>query len=313
MASVHVSALEAPVDRVPAHVVALSPIVVQINHSLDNLGVLKPVVLPSYAKGWAPGGTSSSFMNPGWSNEDGDDRPVFGNTGGLAGLNQALNHEGLPGVSINRGDQTSDAGDNNENSATKIDGFGPNKDQSWVIPGGKDYTGKIIDVEPDGQKGSAFETGGAIQIEKHAVLVYGYGDGQSKPSFSIFPRGWWDPNPANDGTTSGPGLAPVDGSGHPSISVPGSKVDAENQLAKTIPGAKKADLATLARMNQRMGGGASSTPGVATQGHINPNPGDNDGPSRTEDASYLKVARTSADLVFDPVPDKLVIGAERHG
>jgi hypothetical protein len=66
-------------------------------------------------------------------------------------------------------------------------------------------------------------------------------------------------------------------------------------------------------MNQRMGGGASSTPGVATQGHINPNPGDNDGPSSKEDASYLKAARTSMDLVWDPVPDQLVVRAQKHG
>jgi hypothetical protein len=241
--------------------------------------------------------------NSGEGGDEGTGIPGFGSASGLAGLNQALNREGLPGLTLPTGFAAEGSDDA---SVLKFQDSNGHAD-FIVIPGGQDYNGMVFDIPADGKKGSVFQTGGAVEVKDNSTLtIYGYGNGKQRTYSVSWPRGAnWRPNPADDGTTSGPGKAPVDGTGNlPPI---GGKVDGENKLQATMKGqaVKGSQFAILAHLYQRSALGTGSGQGVVDmQGHINPNPegGDN---NNLEDASYLKTIRFQSDGVLDPIPSPM--------
>jgi hypothetical protein len=292
----------------------------RLNHDLDGLGQGKLIsqtgsqaqnpLMPSGTQQEAgslfgsgpvqigPGSRVGFSGNAGEGDDEGTGIPGFGSSSGLESLNQALNREGLPGLTFAGGDLA-------EGKDVDI------TPTVWVEP--DTAAGTTIDIPADGKKGSVFEYGGRAEVTNNGggtIDIYANvrvaSHVYTERLVSVVQTGGFDPNPADDGTTSGPGKVHVDGNGNlPPI---GGKVDGENKLDATMKGrtATGSQFATLAHLSQRSGQGSGSSPGVVgTQGHINPNPegGDNNNP---EDAGNLKTIRFQGDGVLDPIPSPML-------
>jgi hypothetical protein len=247
--------------------------------------------------------------NSGDGGDEGTGRPSLGSSSGLDGLNKALNAEGLPGLTLGGG-QVSEGDGGNADVAIQ-------SGNKTVVISGDLPDGTVVNIPADGKKGSPFEKGGQAVVSDEGggtIDIYGYtrnlgGGLKTRSIVSIVPR--FDPNPADDGTTSGPGRVPVDGNGNlPPI---GGKVDGERKPeGKMQAVAAKGSLWTnLAHLSQRSGQGIGSSPStVGMQGHINPNPdaGNND---NREEIGNIKTIRFQSDGVLDPIPSPMLAGRLR--